>query len=116
MRSTEAPVRSRACSSSLRAWLSSASLLGTGCGDTGHQRKAAGTMSAYQSLTLAKHGHTVGGRQALRSYHHTLAMRRDVLVPEFLRVRGPPEEAGIGLFAGCSESGETRTRTGDTTI
>jgi hypothetical protein len=50
MRSTEAPVRSRACSSSLRTWLSSASLLGTGSGDTDHQRTAAGAMTAYQRL------------------------------------------------------------------
>jgi hypothetical protein len=50
MRSTEAPVRSRASSSNLRAWLSSASLLGTGCGDTGHQRKAVGPMAASQRV------------------------------------------------------------------
>src|SRR3954453_5081586 len=50
MRSTEAPVRSRASSSNLRAWLSSASLLGTGSGDTGHQRKAAGPMAAAQRV------------------------------------------------------------------
>jgi hypothetical protein len=46
MRSTEAPVRSRACSNNLRAWLSSAARLGAGSGDAVHQRKAAGIVAA----------------------------------------------------------------------
>src|SRR3954454_5142405 len=50
MRSTEAPVRSRASSSNLRAWLSSASLLGTDSGDTSHQRKAAGPLSTFERV------------------------------------------------------------------
>src|SRR3954453_13862158 len=39
-----------------------------------------------------------------------------VLVPEFTRLRGPPNEIETGRFTGISGSGETRTRTGDTTI
>src|SRR3954454_2994408 len=39
-----------------------------------------------------------------------------VLVPEFTRLRGPPNESDTGRFTGISGSGETRTRTGDTTI
>ena len=59
MRSTEAPMRSRACSSSLRAGLSSASLLGTGCGDTGHQRKAAGPLGDQRLDGYATQAYTV---------------------------------------------------------
>src|SRR4051812_29050900 len=75
MRSTEAPVRSRACSSSLRAWLWSVSRLGTGCGDTGHQRKAAGPR--IRGLTVAQHGHTLCGGNAIERRYHTLVMQRD---------------------------------------
>src|SRR4051794_38738350 len=46
----EAPVRSRACSSNLRACASSASLLGNWSEDTRHQRKAAALVGAYQRL------------------------------------------------------------------
>src|SRR3954464_7788469 len=75
MRSTEAPVRSRACSSNLRAWVSSTSLSGTGSGDTGHQRKAAGPR--IRGLTVAHHGHTLCGRNAHKRPHHTIVMPCD---------------------------------------
>jgi hypothetical protein len=39
-----------------------------------------------------------------------------VLVPEAIRLRGPPKRSTNDRFAGVSGSGETRTRTGDTTI
>src|SRR5207247_10290658 len=39
-----------------------------------------------------------------------------VLVPEFVRLRGPPKRLETDRFAGILGSGETRTRTGDTTI
>src|SRR3954451_20608399 len=52
MPSTEAPFRSRASSSNLRAWPSSASLLGTGSEDTGHQRKAAGPWAASRRVDV----------------------------------------------------------------
>src|SRR3954468_11429564 len=77
MRSTEAPVRSRACSSSLRAWRSSHSLSGTGFGDTGHQRKAAGSMAAYERLDGREPRATVCGTSANELRHHTKVTRRD---------------------------------------
>src|SRR3954453_582000 len=107
MRSTEAPVRSRACSSSRRAWRSSASLLGTGSGDKGHQRKAVGPL-ADQRVDVAKHGHTLYGRSAMSASIIRSLCGVTVLVPEFVRLRGPPKRqqpADLQGFRGVARPG-----------
>jgi hypothetical protein len=104
-------VRSRACSSNLRAWLSSASLLGTGSGDTGHQRKAAETMVARER----QHHTTVGRRDCSCARIHTLARASNeagngAICRDFSEWRDPDSNRGHHDFQDSARKSLTRRK------
>jgi hypothetical protein len=74
-------------------------------------------MAAYQRLTVAQWWHTLYGRNANERHYHTILVRRDHTCARiYMLARVLQKTVETGHFAGVSGSGETRTRTGDTTI